>query len=211
MQLTLVGTVHAEAGLATVDELRRILGRLKPEVIFAEIPSSHVEQYRDGSHGTLEALAVARYQENYQVAVIPVDLAKPDEAFFQAAQEMFDKVERTSPDYRRLMDQHSLDTRSGGFSYLNSDRCIQAWVDIRGEVSATLDWIRDPRLHEVHSRWQVQNELRDTEMARNIADYADRNGPVRAAFLFGAAHMKSIVEKTRTRLGSHARRHIEEL
>jgi hypothetical protein len=211
MQLTLVGTVHAEAGLATVDELVQILDRLKPEIIFAEIPSSHVDRYRDGSHGTLEALAVARYLEKRPVAVIPVDLAQPEEIFFQAAQEMFEKVERTSPAYRRLVDQHSLDTYFGGFSYLNSDRCIQAWVDIREEVSATLDWIRDPRLHEVHGRWQVQNELRDTAMATHIAHYSDRNGPIRAAFLFGAAHMKSIFDKTRARLGAHSRRYNEEL
>jgi hypothetical protein len=191
--------------------LRIILARLKPEVIFAEIPSSHLDRYSDGSHGTLEAKAVARYREDHHVAVIPVDLAEPDEGFFQAAQEMFDKVERTSPDYRRLIDQHSLDTRSGGFPYLNSDRCIQAWVDIRGEISATLDWIGDPRLHEVHSRWQEQNALRDTEMANNIADYADRGGLARATFLCGAAHMKSICEKMRPRLGYHVQRNNEAL
>ena len=45
MQLTLVGTVHAETGLATSNELLKILERLKPEVIFAEIQPSYIEQY----------------------------------------------------------------------------------------------------------------------------------------------------------------------
>jgi len=201
MQLTLVGTVHAETGLATSNELLKILERLQPEVIFAEIPLSYIEQYCDGSHGTLEAVAVARYQEGHQFVVIPVDLEKPEDAFFSDAQEMFDKVERTSHYYRRLMDQHSLDTRTGGFPYLNSDRCIQAWVDIHGEVQATLDWIGNPLLHKIYSRWCMQNELRDTGMVAKVVDYADRNGQVHGVFLFGAAHMKFILEKARIQFG----------
>jgi hypothetical protein len=197
MQLTIVGTVHAETGLANSNELLKILERLKPDVIFAEIPPSYVGRYCDGSHGTLEAVAVARYKEGHQFAVIPVDLEKPEEAFFSDAREMFDKVERTSHDYRRLMDQHSRNTRTDGFPYLNSDRCIQAWTDIRSEVLATLDWIGNPQLQEVYSKWRMHDERRDVEMVARIADYADRKGLGHGVFLFGAAHMQSILEKTR--------------
>lgn len=203
MQLTLVGTVHAETGIATSNELLRMLECLKPNVIFAEIPPSHIDQYCDGSHGTLEAVAVVQYQEGHQFSVIPVDLEKPEEAFFSAARDLFDKIERTSSIYRRLMDQHNFATRTGGFHYLNSDHCIQAWRDIRGEVLATLDWIGDSRLHEVHSRWEKQNELRDREMVTKISDYADQKSLAQSVFLFGSAHMKSILEKTQIRLGDN--------
>lgn len=201
MRLSLVGTVHAESGLANVVELRAILERLKPDVLFVEIPSDCVDQYCNGSHGTLESIAVASYREKHEFAVIPVDLTKPEDSFFRNAQEMFDKVERTSFDYRRMIDIHSLNTQLVGFPYLNSDRCIQTWIDIHSEVLATLDWVRDPRLHQIFNQWNRRNELRESEMVKNIADYAVYNGFVHGVFLVGAAHRKSIIDKAREEIG----------
>lgn len=201
MRISLVGTVHAESGLANVVELRAILERLKPDVLFVEIPPECVGQYCNGSHATLESITVASYRENHEFAVIPVDLSKPDDSFFRNAQEMFDKVERTSSDYRRMMDIHSLNTRLDGFPYLNSDRCIQAWIDIRSEILATLNWVRDPRLHQIFNQWNIQNELRESEMVKNIADVAVYNDFVHGVFLVGAAHRKSIIDKAREGVG----------
>lgn len=201
MRLSLVGTVHAESGLANVVELQAILERLNPDVLFVEIPSDYVDQYCDSSHGSLESIAVARYRKSHELAVIPVDLTKPEDEFFRNAREMFSKVERTSSDYRRMMDSHSQNARIDGFPYLNSDRCIQAWIDIHSEVLATLDWIRDPRLCQIYNQWNGQNELRDAEMVRNVADYAVHNDFVHGVFLIGAAHRKSIIDKARVRIG----------
>ncbi|MCI0628912.1 MAG: hypothetical protein L0387_45915 [Acidobacteria bacterium] len=63
MRVTLVGTVHAACGRANAEELLAIIQRLAPDVIFAEMPSAKIDQYRDGSHGNLESIAVARYRE----------------------------------------------------------------------------------------------------------------------------------------------------
>lgn len=202
MRLSLIGTVHAESGLANAVELLAILERLAPNVIFAETPSANLDQYSDGSHGSLESIVVARYRESHHVTVIPVDLPKPEDAFFRDAQEMFDKVERTSAAYRRMVDSNSFNTRTEGFPYLNSDRCIRAWTDIYGEVLDTIDWIGDPRLREIYNVWDRQNELRETEMVKNIADYAGRSGLVHGAFLVGVAHRKSIMDKARVSIGT---------
>jgi hypothetical protein len=204
MRVSLLGTVHGESGRANVMELHVILERLAPDVLFAEIPPAEGDKYIDGSHGNLESIAVARYRQNHHVAVIPVDLAKPEDEFFRNAEDMFRKVERTSPDYRRMFDRHSLDIRKEGFSYLNSDRCVRALTDIHMEVLATLDWIRVPQLHEVYAAWSRQNELRDTGMMRNIEDYAGSNRFVHGLFLVGAAHRKSLVDKARTRSGPNS-------
>ena len=101
-----------------------------------------------------------------------------------------------------MMDRHSLDTRIDGFPYLNSDRCIQAWTDIYGEVQATLDWIREPRLREIYDRWSRHNELRDAAMMKNIADYTVHHGFVHGVFLVGAAHRKSVVDKAQVMAGT---------
>lgn len=197
MRVTLVGIVHGESGLASVVELQAILERLQPEVIFAEIPQADADHYLDGSHGNLESTAVARFRESHHVALVPVDLNRPQDEFFSNAKCLFETVERTSADFRRMMDHHSLDTRADGFAYLNSDRCIQSWEDIYREVLATVERLGDPRLREIYDVWNHTNELRDTEMIKNIQNYCVRNAFARAVFLVGTAHRRSLVNKTR--------------
>jgi hypothetical protein len=211
MRVTLVGTVHAECGRAGAVELLAILERQAPDVIFAEMPSANMHQYRDGSHGSLESVVVARYREGRPVAVVPVDLAEPPSTFFRDAQEMFDKVERTSPNYRIMMDRHSLAKRVDGFPPLNSEACVRAESAIHDEILATLDWIRDPRLREIYAVWRRQNELRDSAMVEAIENYARHNAFAHGLFLVGAAHRKSIVDKARVRMGTNSSRIAWEL
>ena len=195
MRVSLVGTVHAESGLVSVGELQAILERSQPNVIFAEIPAAYVDHYTDGAPGNLESIAVARYRASHHVDLVPVDLAKPEQKFFDDAEYMFNAVERTSPDYRRMIDRHSDEIRAGGFPYLNSDRCVQSWTDIYREVLATIEWIGDRRLREIYDLWIHTNERRDREMMQNIVLYSARNAVARGMFLVGAAHRKSIIDK----------------
>lgn len=197
MRISLIGTVHAECGLANVAELRTILDRLQPGVIFAEIPSANLAGYLDGSHGNLESKAVVLYRRDCPVNVVPVDLNKPSNEFFRNSEEMFRTVEKTSPAYRRLMDQNSLDTRHHGFPYLNSERCAQAWADIYNEVLATVEWIGDTRLRQFYDLWRETNDLRERGMLESINGYCLRHGLSHGALLIGAAHRKAIAERAR--------------
>src|SRR5262245_9057130 len=202
MRISLVGTIHEESGLANIVELLGILERLQPDVIFAEIPSAYIDEYLNGARGDLESPAVGRYRESHRCVVVPVDLDRPEETFFSDAKHLFDTIERTSGDYRRMMDRYSLDTRAEGFPYLNSGRCIQAWVDIYGEVQATIDWIREPRLQVIYDLWNHTNELRDRAMLKRIEDYCVSGVLANGVFLVGAAHRKSIIDKARAGPGS---------
>lgn len=58
MRVTLVATVHEESGLANVSELCAILDRIRPEVIFMEIPPLDFPDFRDGVQSNLESEAV---------------------------------------------------------------------------------------------------------------------------------------------------------
>lgn len=201
MRISLIGTVHAESGRANVAELRTILERLQPGVIFAEIPTANLADYRDGSHGNLESAAVALYRERRPVNVVPVDLNKPSDEFFSKSEEMFKKVERTSPKYRRLMDQNSLDTRDHGFPYLNSDRCAQAWAAIYDEVRETVEWIGDDELRQIYALWSETNDRRETGMLENINGYCIRGALSHGVLLLGAGHRKAMVEKVQEQRG----------
>ncbi|TXH88379.1 MAG: hypothetical protein E6Q78_12330 [Rhodoferax sp.] len=199
MHITLIATIHAESGRANVAELRAILDRLAPNVIFAEVPSAFLADYLHGSYGTLESAAVALYRERRPVNVVPVDLDKPGEEFFSNTKDMFKKVERTSADYRRLVDQNSLDTLKFGFPYLNSDRCAQAWDGIYNEALASVDWIGDTKLRQTYDLWNQTNDDRETGMIENIESHCIREVPARSVFLVGAAHRKPIIEKVQKR------------
>jgi len=73
-RVSLVGTVHEEAGLASISGLLGILERITPEVIFLEIPSGAFDDYSKGSRRNLESTAVSRYHEMRHVDLVPVDL-----------------------------------------------------------------------------------------------------------------------------------------
>lgn len=201
MRISLIGTVHAESGRANLAELRTILDRLQPDVIFAEIPATNLADYLDGSHGNLESAAVALYRKCRPVDVIPVDLNKPSDEFFRKSEEMFKKVERTSYEYRRLMDQNSLDTRNHGFPYLNSDRCAQAWVAIYDEVRATVEWIGDAGLRLIYAQWSEIHDRREAGMLENINGYCSRSALSHGVFLLGVAHRKAMLEKVQEQPG----------
>lgn len=206
MRISLIGTVHTESGRANLAELRTILERLQPDVIFAEIPTANLADYLDGSHGNLESAAVALYCKRRPVNVVPVDLNKPSDEFFRKSEEMFKKVERTSPEYRRLMDQNSLDTRDHGFPYLNSDRCAQAWAAIYDEVRATVEWIGDARLRQIYALWSETNDRRETGMLENINGYCIRSALSHGVLLLGAGHRRAMVEKVQEQRGVGAPR-----
>ena len=117
---------------------------------------------------------------------------------------MFKKVERTSADYRRLVDQNNLDTQDHGFPYLNSDRCAQAWADIYDEVRATVKWIGDTRLRQIYALWSETNDRRETGMLENINGYCVRRALSHGVLLVGAAHRKAMLEKVREQGGAGA-------
>lgn len=197
MRISLIGTVHAECGRANAAELRAILDRLQPDVIFAEIPPANLADYLDGSHGNLESAAVALYRRRCPVNVVPVDLNKPTGEFFRNSEEMFKKVEKTSLDYRRLVDQNTLDAHHLGFPYLNSARCAQAWADIYNEVLATVEWIGDKRLRQFYDLWTETNDRRERGMLESIHGYCVHRGLSHGVLLIGAAHRKAMAEKAR--------------
>lgn len=204
MQLSVIGTVHAEQGRATAPELLALLQRLEPDVIFAEIPATHLEDYLSGQQGGLESSAVVRYCQIRKVEVLPVDLEKPPDMFFQDAKDMFRTVERTSRDYQRMIDYHSQLTSSEGFPYLNSDRCAQLWTDIHGEILDTLAWIKQPPLRKIYDRWRDQNGSRERAMVQAIEDFSMHAKQAHGVLLVGAAHRQPIIDIVRASIASGA-------
>jgi hypothetical protein len=201
-RVSLVATVHKEQGLANVSELVAILERISPDVIFLEIPSAVFDDYLDGTRGNLESTAARRYRDIHHVELVPVDLPTPEEEFFTNNQNLYERVEKATSEYCRLIDWNNQYVSAYGFAYLNSDRCGKLWSELHEVMLTTLVGIGEHRLVELYESWKRTNELRDKVMMKNIQEYCTLNTFDNGAFLVGAAHRQSIIELSREGSGS---------
>jgi len=202
-RVSVVFTEHEENGLANTSGLLAILERIKPEVIFLECPPAAFVDYLNGTHAKLEPTAASRYRENHRVDLIPVDLPTPDEDFFAKHRDLNRRIERTSPDYRRLVDWHSQNVTAHGFAYLNSKDCSDLFSQLHEAMLAAIEKDVDHRLlAEVYDLWIRTNELRDKGMMKKIENHCRQASFSSAAFLVGAAHRESIINLSRRAPGA---------
>lgn len=195
--VSVVGTFHAEAGLTNAENLLGIIKRIAPEVIFLEAPVGSFKDQGDvGKLNNLEAAAVSRYCESKAVVLVPVDLPTPDESFFRDTQALFREIECRSYKYQRLVDEQSRRVRAEGFAYLNGEDFSVFQSELRQEIHETLGRHSNKGLSDTYALWLRTMERRDSEMISNINRYCQENEFSRGVFLVGAAHRKSIVEKT---------------
>lgn len=206
-RVLVVGTYHEEKGLVTVPRLVAILERIRPEVIFLELPSGALGDFLDGTRRNLESTAVRRYREEREVLLVPVDLPEPNEGFFRGHRFLVQTIERTSRKYCRLIDENARCIEGSGLAYLNSERSSQAWFAIHEEMRNTVEWLADRRaadhqcVFEVYESWTTLNERREEAMLRGIDDYSRHHPFTTGVLLIGAAHRRSILTKARERAG----------
>lgn len=197
MRISLIGTYHLERGTVTVPALLAILEHIQPEVVFAEVPRTHIDEWRNGTLGTVESKAVARYADTRSIEVVSVDSPVPEESFFRAWKEVVRNIERTSPTFRFLMDRNTHRTHEEGFAYLNSVECIQAWDDIRCEQLETIEYIGISSIRDTYLQVREWHETRELEMLANIRSYCASAARTSGVFLVGASHRGPLIEKIR--------------
>ncbi len=203
--VSLVCTVHEEKGLANVSELCAILERIRPEVMFLEVPPAALDDYvKTSSRQRLESKAVGRYRASHQVDLVPVDLPTPGEDFFNNNQYLFERVEQSSHEFRRLIDLHVSYVGAYGFAYLNSEYCSNLWSDVYKDILSTIRRIDDVRLVELYELWIKTNDLRDQEMIKNVRNYYRTSTVEKGVILVGASHRQSIIDKSREQSAVHS-------
>lgn len=196
--VSLICTVHAEMGCANVSELHALLERIRPQVIFLEAPANRsLESLILEDPNRLETAALIKYQDSNSAAVVPVDLATPDDSFFTRSEDLFRILEKTSYKYGELMDRNSERIRAEGFPYLNSESHGKYLSDLHQEILDSIKTRGDNWALEVYSKWTKTNNERDMGMISNIQKYCVQYEFSRAAFLVGAAHRNSILEKSK--------------
>lgn len=203
-----VATVHAEQGRASGSRLHAILERLEPEVIFLELPLADLGDFLHGTRSNLESTAVRKYQENREVVLVPVDLPEPDEGFFRAIRDLQRNKKMNSSRYRRLMDENTRCVERPGFSYLNSQRCGQAWSEINEEIGDTVEWLDNRRgFHRIVAALRSTSHGPPcTSVAKKQCSGASMSifafSPSREVFLIGAAYRRPILTRAQERTGA---------
>lgn len=196
--VSLVCTVHEEVGLANVSELHAILERMRPEVIFLEVPPAAFEDYYEiCSRGNLESKAVRQYRNRHEVDLIPVDLPTPEREFFENEGQLRMRMMEASPEYRQLMSLDFARVQMYGFAYLNSDYCSELWANVYKETVSTLGRLGDSSLVEIYESFMEMSVRREKEMMENIRMYCRKNSFKKALFLVGAAHRQPIIDNSR--------------
>jgi hypothetical protein len=167
-RVSLVCTVHDEAGHANVAELCAILESIQPEVIFLEVPPEPLDDfYGNCSQENLESQAVRQYREGRQVKLVPVDLPTPSAEFFSNIEELRRRIRRVSPEYRRLMKLDDDCIREYGFVYLNSEDCGVLWLSVYKEMLSTIEWLKDSTLLAPYESWVETSDRREKAMIEN--------------------------------------------
>jgi hypothetical protein len=192
--ISLVGTVHEDAGSANASALNEILVCIQPEVIFLEIPPAVLESELS-NRKSLESNAVRQYLQSHQAKLVAVDLPTPERDFFESHERLHMTVRETSLEYRQMLTTHSIRVRTYGLIYLNSKYCSKLWSDFEQEMLSTINRIGDPGLVEIHETWKERNEFREREWIANMQKYCSENVMNKGVILVGSAHRQPIIEK----------------
>ena len=190
--------MHKQIGKCNSDELYSIIENETPEVIFEEFDISRTEDeyYKNGHYKyqnscSPETGAIMRYLENYQVKHIPVDtfelpIDPPN---------IYSKIANASIEYDNIVKNNFILSCQNGFSYLNSDECCETHEKILEMEKRIIEQLGENNLNETYKLWQTVSENRDKEMLKKIYDYTQENNYIKAIFIVGAEHKKSIMNK----------------
>lgn len=199
MRVSIVATVHHELGRATADELRWLLGRLQPDVLFLECSPANFAGFQDGSWVSLEAAAVMAHRHKHDVQLVPADMDIPiGLAAKAAADDMFMAVEAQSSRYSQLSAHQDQLTAEDGFAYLNSPGCAEVEFALQQEMRAVVKAIGDPRLAAIHAHWVSLHDQREWAMIHCAQKYAQVNSFTTGVLLVGATHRRQILEKSQS-------------
>lgn len=193
--VSLICTVHAERGQANAAELHSVLERVRPEVIFIEVPVTPMgSQFDIEKLDNLESIAVIQYRKKHPAVLVPVDMPTPDESFFRRAGELFRELPRKSHEYDHLMAENNKNVKISGFGYLNSDQNSEYHSALHAETLRALGLMKNSSFSKFYEYWLKIERLREEEMVSNIVRYCRENTFDTAVFLVGAAHRDSIIE-----------------
>ncbi len=197
-KITLVCSVHRENGLCNTEELLKLLLAIKPAVVFHEV--------RPSDHWSLEAQAVARYNQFRSSQQVHVDRYEmPFNSLTDIKNDVdrvFDCVAQRSEEYGLLEREIDSSVNHIGFRYLNSP-AFATQSARKSEIEyETIIGTHDQGLIRALQRWRHINQSRELQMAANIYEFCRSNTFDIGVFLVGGAHRTGIEKEIEKKYAS---------
>jgi len=201
--IALISTSHQEHGKCNSDELLTILVKIKPDVIFEEIPTQRFDDfYVTNSASNLESKAIITYLQNNIIEHVPVDNYITPKINIKKIDSMFKTIGKKNSEYTGMTENNYTMTYQHGFKYLNSLECGNHFTKIKLLEMQTLVKMKDKKLLDLYTLfYDIQNE-RVNAMLDEIYDYYGKHKFNNAIFLAGAAHRSSILQKIESKKSS---------
>jgi hypothetical protein len=192
--ITLISTMHKQAGRCNPDELYLLLKEKSPNVVFVEALESTYTNYdmmRFSAfglyHSRVEIAAFQRYPtEKSSIEYVPVlDIGLSD-PFSKKYEQLCENSH-----FREMLDEYYSLALKEGFQFLNSQLSMTLHQKMRVFEKQILN--NDELIKAVDA------DINDYEnsMLQNIYSYCRIHQFERAVFLCGSAHRQSIIEKIR--------------
>lgn len=189
--ITFITTIHDVIGKCNVDELCKIIEKIKPEVVFLEALEDTYSKYERHLfssfgvyHKKLEIAAIQKYSFNNSFEYVPVLNNGLSDAF----EKKYSLVCENQA-FQDLIDNYNYLASEHGFSFLNSNESIKLHEEMRMEELRILNNI------ELSKEVEIDIDEYENSMLRNIYSFCKNSEFNSAIFMCGAAHRKSIIEK----------------
>jgi hypothetical protein len=202
-RIILFGTDHIENGKCNVIELYDILLKIKPDIIFEEIPIKMFSDiYNEHKYfDTLEVSSVRKYLEKYFVRHIPVDIEKHDKTIID-----YDEEKISNHKIKKIQEYINDNTKEKGFLWINTkehDELIEKKYELH-KKHFTYD--ENNLLNEYERSYNYHFETREEIFLNNISNYTEEysNG----IFLIGGDHRPTLISKIK-RLRKNKRTEIK--
>lgn len=197
--ITLISTEHRESGKCNSDELYKIIETLNPDVIFEEETNDEKFQEcynKENSFNSLEVQSIKKFIQNHNIKHIPVDIKTNFN--FREWDYMFETFKKYNV-YKQTIKEHCKLRDKDGFSYLNSEKCMELFDKMKTTERQLIEFsgINRDELLRIYNSFHKEHDNREDAMLLNIYNYSKQNQYNQAVFLLGYAHRKSIIEKIR--------------
>ncbi len=123
-KIILISTAHNTCGKCNVNNLLKILIKVKPEVIFIESSPNFINQVHSNKiPPTLELVACNELKKYNPFRLLAIDSYTDRvnlEGFKNKLSQIFNEIQKINPEYSLLSEQIKINQFNYGFDYLNS-------------------------------------------------------------------------------------------
>jgi tRNA U34 5-carboxymethylaminomethyl modifying enzyme MnmG/GidA len=194
--VNVISSIHQELGNCDIEDLYKILEKIRPEIIFEELNYPRfLEAYKEQKPFSLETHTITKYMQNNKIEHIPVDTYDMPEIDDDKKRYLEKYIHENDNEYRKILYRQTQLAGLYGFSALNSIQFNDLMEMIKRQEEIFYNNTDNEEYKKTYKAWIEFTNNREYEMIRNIYNYSKKNKYNNAIFLIGADHINPIQKK----------------